>query len=571
MDFDFDKLQRYHGFVLVLGSDAQQWILPESRVVTMALRETFGKQAIYDGDTGAVSFEGAYTQCEKLERWAHRNTGHADHLRGLFQLFRRTDLLRDPKVMARIQETGTASFEELEIALPLGAPVWVNAEVPYAGILRALDEKQTMTGQRFYDCTIEVVSFDRAGAPAIYLVRGQISYYSNQKPVATLEVRPLTSDGLRAQFSSRGALAARYAQGTNFVGYQGVLEAPDWFGKRRYRADGRVMIDNASLHYFDPQLDGRLRAGLTQPDALQNYIFGDDDDDDAGLTPKAVPGLAEADYWRTWPRVPAFSLSVKRWGLIDLTGLSPITFREDAFDLLVLDPEIKQVVHALVKHSGQSFTDLIDGKSGGCIFLLHGEPGVGKTLTAEAVAEVLNRPLYSVSVGELGTDPQELEASLRKILDMASRWNAVLLLDEADIFLEARNEHDIHRNAMVGVFLRLLEYHTGVLFLTTNRVRNFDPAFHSRISLALQYPNLTSDTRAQVIANLSQKARVPIDVDRFKDEPINGRQIKNALRIAQTLAQAENTPFTNDHLARVLELTGQFQRYLEEQQMPTTP
>jgi SpoVK/Ycf46/Vps4 family AAA+-type ATPase len=187
------------------------------------------------------------------------------------------------------------------------------------------------------------------------------------------------------------------------------------------------------------------------------------------------------------------------------------------------------------------------------------------------VAEVLNRPLYSVSVGELGTDPQELEASLRKILDMASRWNAVLLLDEADIFLEARNEHDIHRNAMVGVFLRLLEYHTGVLFLTTNRVRNFDPAFHSRISLALQYPNLTSDTRAQVIANLSQKARVPIDVDRFKDEPINGRQIKNALRIAQTLAQAENTPFTNDHLARVLELTGQFQRYLEEQQMPTTP
>lgn len=42
----------------------------------------------------------------------------------------------------------------------------------------------------------------------------------------------------------------------------------------------------------------------------------------------------------------------------------------------------------------------------GTIFLLHGPPGVGKTLTAEAIAELLHKPLYVVSMGELGTTPE---------------------------------------------------------------------------------------------------------------------------------------------------------------------
>merc|ERR1711998_805045 len=94
----------------------------------------------------------------------------------------------------------------------------------------------------------------------------------------------------------------------------------------------------------------------------------------------------------------------------------------------------------------------------------------------------------------------ELEKSLREILEVASAWNAVVLLDEADIFLEKRSENDVARNAMVGIFLRLLEYHQGVLFLTTNRVKSFDSAFHSRISVALKYPDLDPAQRQQVHA-----------------------------------------------------------------------
>ncbi len=87
-----------------------------------------------------------------------------------------------------------------------------------------------------------------------------------------------------------------------------------------------------------------------------------------------------------------------------------------------------------------------------------GPPGTGKTLTAEGISELLKCPLYMVSAGELGTDSRYLETELQKILDICHTWGAILLLDEADVFLEKRSMHDIHRNALVGVFLRQLEY-----------------------------------------------------------------------------------------------------------------
>jgi SpoVK/Ycf46/Vps4 family AAA+-type ATPase len=203
--------------------------------------------------------------------------------------------------------------------------------------------------------------------------------------------------------------------------------------------------------------------------------------------------------------------------------------------------------------------DIITGKGGGCVFLLHGPPGTGKTLTAEAIADLLQRPLYSVTVGELGISPTELEEKLGQILELASCWNAVLLIDEADIFLERRSENDIHRNAMVGIFLRLLEYHMGVLFLTSNRVKSFDEAFHSRISVALHYQSLSRTARCQVYQNLLTAANITgVNAEDLADASLNGRQIKNAIRLAQTLATSRKEPISLAHFASTIEITQQF-------------
>ena len=75
---------------------------------------------------------------------------------------------------------------------------------------------------------------------------------------------------------------------------------------------------------------------------------------------------------------------------------------------------------------------------------------MGKTLTAESVAETMRVPLYAMSAGELGTFSENVERILKDVLDKCSMWKAVLLIDEADIFLEQRTSDDLQRNAMVS-------------------------------------------------------------------------------------------------------------------------
>jgi hypothetical protein len=69
----------------------------------------------------------------------------------------------------------------------------------------------------------------------------------------------------------------------------------------------------------------------------------------------------------------------------------------------------------------------------------------------------LRKPLYVVSAGDLGTNAHTLDQALTKIFALAPVWNAVVLIDEADVFLEERSAANIERNAMVAVFLRQIE------------------------------------------------------------------------------------------------------------------
>lgn len=71
------------------------------------------------------------------------------------------------------------------------------------------------------------------------------------------------------------------------------------------------------------------------------------------------------------------------------------------------------------------------------------------------------------------------------------KWNCIVLIDEAEVFLEQRSLDNVERNVLVSVFLRVLEYYEGILILTSNRVGTFDEAFKSRILLSLDYDNLS--------------------------------------------------------------------------------
>lgn len=172
-----------------------------------------------------------------------------------------------------------------------------------------------------------------------------------------------------------------------------------------------------------------------------------------------------------------------------------------------------------------------------------------------------------VSSGDLGGNSSSLDAELTKIMDMTSTWRAVLLIDEADIFLEQRSLHDLHRNAMVSVFLRVLEYYSGILFLTTNRVATFDEAFKSRIHIPIRYTDLSVESRAQIWRNFI--ARVPGGVDitekgieKLAEHELNGRQIKNVLKAAESLAAFDGVRLDLRQLEQVTKIQAVFEKDL---------
>jgi SpoVK/Ycf46/Vps4 family AAA+-type ATPase len=180
-------------------------------------------------------------------------------------------------------------------------------------------------------------------------------------------------------------------------------------------------------------------------------------------------------------------------------------------------------------------------------------------VTAEALSESLGKPLYMVGAGELGTSATEVEKKLRQVLDVATFWNAVLLIDECDIFLEKRTKNDIHRNAVVAIFLRMLEYYSGILFLTTNRVKELDKAFLSRISVALYYHKLGFKKRKKIWKGLAEKHQFEgVDFNKLAEHVLNGREIKSALKLALALAKSEKRNPTMADIEHVIDFGDQF-------------
>ncbi|KAI0457342.1 P-loop containing nucleoside triphosphate hydrolase protein [Xylaria acuta] len=289
--------------------------------------------------------------------------------------------------------------------------------------------------------------------------------------------------------------------------------------------------------------------------------------------------------------VAGFLLGERRWGHFHVEKLCDVKFDREAFKYLVLDDEIKTTVKALLGkfasvdgHVSAWPSDFVKSKGQGRIFLLHGSPGVGKTCTAECVAELTRRPLLSLTSGDLSTDADQVEQNLEYFLTLGERFGAIVLLDEADVYLESRRNRDIERNGLVSVFLRALEYYRGVLFLTTNRVQTFDAAFTSRIHVALHYGALTDTDRERIWSNgferLEREAggrvRVAVTAREYawasadvRSLRWNGREIRNALQTAVALAESEaledeadTVMVTDKHLRSVVRMSRGFKNFM---------
>ncbi len=238
------------------------------------------------------------------------------------------------------------------------------------------------------------------------------------------------------------------------------------------------------------------------------------------------------------PFVRVFSLDTKGYVYADVDDVKPYEFDGQAMSKLHLPPEMLGILTRVFGTPVEGlFGDVIKGKHGGVVILACGNPGVGKTLTAEVYAEQTQRPLYVLELGELGTNVQQLEENLNRVFDRVARWNAVLQFDECEIFLSQRGE-DLERSAIVGSFLRLLDYYQGILFLTTNRADVLDHAVRSRVMLKLEYPDLDHAARTVIWRTMLDTAGMKLTegtIESLAETVLNGRQIRNLTRLAKIL------------------------------------
>ncbi|KAF2004026.1 P-loop containing nucleoside triphosphate hydrolase protein [Amniculicola lignicola CBS 123094] len=434
-----------------------------------------------------------------------------------------------------------------------------------------------------------------------------INAFEGTKTITDLDAYPIQFNGEAGAIESRLATRGKrfeVLQGYHFKLHKGKAEMiPSMFGDRgiasRHRQlNGRVIIyaemydrynsadciplDPLDSISFAPKLSAEAEeqhhdpfkpAPPPQPPAVDMYGRPFMPPPPLPIAPGAsnIPEthepqtLADELYPLCTPIVKGYSLRTKNWAKFHVDNIHDIVWDDRAFDSLVLPPGYKDLILSFTRNQNATeeskFDDVIEGKGQGIVMLLTGEPGVGKTLTAESVAEYMRVPLYSMSAAQLGTDSYTVEQTLGDILEMATKWKAVLLLDETEVFLEQRTIDGLERNKLVSIFLRMLEYYRGVLFLTTNRVSTLDKALESRIHLKISYPELDQNARLRVWENLIELLPPSIvgldasDLEILSQRKLNGREIKNVIKAAQLLAKDKDTALNLEHVHTVLRIT----------------
>lgn len=129
-----------------------------------------------------------------------------------------------------------------------------------------------------------------------------------------------------------------------------------------------------------------------------------------------MQGLTDRERWLAVPFVRGYALKTKKWLWLFVMYIDEIIWSEGTFKSLVLSEGQKELILAFAESrtiNKDSFDDVIQSKGRGIILLLSGPPGVGKTLTAESVAETTRVPLYMMSAGGLVSSLQGSKALCR--------------------------------------------------------------------------------------------------------------------------------------------------------------
>lgn len=235
---------------------------------------------------------------------------------------------------------------------------------------------------------------------------------------------------------------------------------------------------------------------------------------------------------------------------------------------IILPPHIQTTLQSLLKQAEPKVLNQLrawgikDKKSGvEAKMIFYGPAGVGKTITALALAKSLKRQILnfdcskilSMYVGESEKNVRNIFESYKEIVQK-SKSEPILLLDEADQFLSARggigSGADKMHNQMQNIFLEQIEKFNGILIATTNLLENLDSAFSRRFNYKIEFKRPSKELRAKLWEiHLPKNAifQTPIEtlIDKLSNFDLSGGQIALVVKnTAYKVATRENLSFS---------------------------
>ena len=189
--------------------------------------------------------------------------------------------------------------------------------------------------------------------------------------------------------------------------------------------------------------------------------------------------------------------------------------------------------------------------------LFTGQPGTGKTLAAQIIANQLGIDLYRIDLSTVVSKfVGETEKNLEHVFAEAAESNALLFFDEADTIFGKRSEvkdaQDRYANLEVGYLLQRMEAYSGVAVLATNLRANLDDAFTRRLNFIVTFPFPDEEYRLKIYKVLMPPGMPLADdvnlewmASHFK---LAGGSIRNILMSAAYQAARENSKVRQEHL-----------------------
>ncbi|USP79460.1 hypothetical protein yc1106_06734 [Curvularia clavata] len=427
-----------------------------------------------------------------------------------------------------------------------GRALSTDAEDPYAAVelnLWYLDHDGTGLNRRHHCLKIE---------------RFQGEHEILELPAYPIKYMPLSA-GTSFNLTERGKKYCHWiAKGFSHCWYDGLIsrhKSTPYTKHMHIGYRGKVVIDPEYYHREKGRVEGAKWLATStstspanrRPDAFTKL-------DPADTKTLENPDLPLLPQW-----IRGFTIGtrgVRDWAWLNVDQLKDYTYKHDLINTVAFSDNndldhIKAATKAY-RDTPETFKpDHIAEKGEGRIILLHGSPGLGKTYTAECIAEWSGRPLLRLTCAELGMDPATLEANLNRHFRRAERWDAIVLIDEADLFLELRDrQRSLESVAVVAVFLRALEYYSGIMFLTTNRVQSFDPAALDRMMLIIRYQPPDEEVRRRIrescIKKMNEMKRFDFtadaeeayrEIDKDNKYAWSGREITSVLKHASLLGE----------------------------------